>query len=421
MTIRNVINFCGRYSKIYCFGAGKYGKMVCNYLKENRVEIDAFVVSDKKHIEKTEILGVKVISIDCLHNVTKNEIGILVAINSELYESEVKSILSDKGIEDYLYISEQLIEEIDSCSSYDIIYPETRLAILYHRVTVKENDIWGLAISPELFDKQIQYLKENYDLVTFNDYNQKGNPCITITFDDGYADNYWNALPILEKYKVPAIIFVCTGNLNTNKEFWWDQLEACVFDNDKCPVSFELENASYECHDFFTKRNTCISIREKILAMNEEKREAFLLDLFRATEYVVNNRIGNRSLTYDELKMVDNSEFVTIGGHTVSHTRLSIETYDEQYVDISDSKEKIESVVGHKIDSFSFPFGEQTDYDTNTIDIALQCGFNKIIAVDQRYKDGKYKAYNEGRLVVQIDHKDPDPMRSFRRSIFMNI
>jgi len=50
---------------------------------------------------------------------------------------------------------------------------------------------------------------------------------LVITFGDGYADNIINALPLLERYQIPATIFISTLNINTKNEFWWDRL---VFD-----------------------------------------------------------------------------------------------------------------------------------------------------------------------------------------------
>ena len=43
---------------------------------------------------------------------------------------------------------------------------------------------------------------------------------VTITYDDGYVDNLSHAGPVLEKVENPATVFVTTGYVDSNHEFW---------------------------------------------------------------------------------------------------------------------------------------------------------------------------------------------------------
>jgi len=90
--------------------------------------------------------------------------------------------------------------------------------LVYHSIT--DNLIekeWEENTTPkDLFDKQLKYLKNNgYVAVSLEKVFAyiKNNVIIpdntvAITFDDGFRNNYTNALPILEKYKFPATIFI---------------------------------------------------------------------------------------------------------------------------------------------------------------------------------------------------------------------
>jgi len=99
------------------------------------------------------------------------------------------------------------------------------IVLLYHRVFDTEIDPQLLCVLPENFKKQMLYLKDNYKILRISELLkclkekkvfQKG---IVITFDDGYADNYEFALPILEKLRIPAAFFVCGGNIGKSEEF----------------------------------------------------------------------------------------------------------------------------------------------------------------------------------------------------------
>ena len=104
----------------------------------------------------------------------------------------------------------------------------------YHRVAQIAHDPFDLCASPDSFESQLKMLSQIayplrlQDLVASIQEKRIPENGVVITFDDGYADVLYNALPLLEKYKIPATIFVTTGKLG--KEFWWDELERIVFE-----------------------------------------------------------------------------------------------------------------------------------------------------------------------------------------------
>ncbi|MDG1173945.1 MAG: polysaccharide deacetylase family protein, partial [Opitutales bacterium] len=103
--------------------------------------------------------------------------------------------------------------------------------LLYHRIFNPSIDAQLLSVTPENFEQQLIFLKENYEVISYRTLIHRlveKNLCdrsICLTFDDGYIDNLTEALPLLEKYSMPATIFVCTGNIGKSNEFWWDMLE----------------------------------------------------------------------------------------------------------------------------------------------------------------------------------------------------
>jgi len=51
---------------------------------------------------------------------------------------------------------------------------------------------------------------------------------VTITFDDGYADNYEHAWPILKRYGLTATFFLVTRALDRELVLWWDAVAGVV-------------------------------------------------------------------------------------------------------------------------------------------------------------------------------------------------
>ena len=115
------------------------------------------------------------------------------------------------------------------------------IVLLYHRVTSLPADPEMLAVTPDNFRAQMRHLKDTIPVVRFEeDWTTVKKPSVAVTFDDGYADNVLEALPILEDLGIPATFFVSTGAIGTRSEFWWHELERIILDTETLPPRFAL-------------------------------------------------------------------------------------------------------------------------------------------------------------------------------------
>src|SRR3990167_9108992 len=105
----------------------------------------------------------------------------------------------------------------------------SNIVLIYHRVADVGSDPHKLCVSPKNFKEQIKYLKENFNIVPLYEViqdladGQIKSGSVAITFDDGYADTLHAALPILEKFGVPATIFVTVGSIGLPESFYWEK------------------------------------------------------------------------------------------------------------------------------------------------------------------------------------------------------
>src|SRR3989344_3334619 len=93
---------------------------------------------------------------------------------------------------------------------------EYAAVLMYHSVG---NSGWEFSVTPEIFEKQTRYLKINdynfltagelYDIISSKRKLTGKN--VLLTFDDGYRDFMTEAVPILEKYKILAALFIHTN------------------------------------------------------------------------------------------------------------------------------------------------------------------------------------------------------------------
>lgn len=107
--------------------------------------------------------------------------------------------------------------------------------LVYHLVADLDRDPFRIAVSPDVFDAQMEVIATRYRpqmLAELSNGLATGAlppRSVAVTFDDGYANNLTAALPILEAWSVPATVFVSTGYVGGSREFWWDELERLIY------------------------------------------------------------------------------------------------------------------------------------------------------------------------------------------------
>ena len=94
-----------------------------------------------------------------------------------------------------------------------------RVVLCYHSVNPARS---YLSLSPELFDRHLEWLEEYCSVVSLHDLAagrvQAPGPQVAITFDDGYADNHIHALPLLTARGLPATFFLTAGFLERDEQ-----------------------------------------------------------------------------------------------------------------------------------------------------------------------------------------------------------
>ncbi len=252
----------------------------------------------------------------------------------------------------------------------NLLYPPA-VCLLYHRVAPIQFDPFQLCVSPENFEKQIKFLSENFPLQKFSDLSPSRNhQNVSITFDDGYYDNLVYALPILEKYKVHATIFISTQNINTDDWFWWDILAY---------IAQQTENQIF--YDF--------SFHQRIKFLSIIDRNTEIENLIKQHNIQL-PRNPQRLLTNEEILKLDSSDYISLGAHTHSHTALSSLSKSEQKNEIVHSKQFLEKLLQKEISLFAYPFGGKIDYNNDSISLVQELGFSKVAANFQ----APYRSFN---------------------------
>lgn len=278
------------------------------------------------------------------------------------------------------------------------------LCLLYHRINPIEDDIYHLTVSPENFEEQIRFLKNNFPILRFEEDWTKGSGIgVVITFDDGYADNYEYALPILEKYQVPATIFVSTGYVNSGHEYWWDEIGRLLMADVSYPSRFALRDSLYSYEwdtDSREKRIDLVKSLHWILKMDPDtaRVDLFIEKLRGWSGLSADARLANLPVSLCQMENLNNSAYITIGGHTVNHRSLGVRSKEEQRYEIGASLCFLEQRLGEKIVVFSYPFGSAVHFNTDTFEACRDYGIVKAATTVKRLWDRSYGSYEIPRM-----------------------
>jgi peptidoglycan/xylan/chitin deacetylase (PgdA/CDA1 family) len=187
---------------------------------------------------------------------------------------------------------------------------------LYHRVNDELRD--SVTVGIEQFEQQMAYLARHYPIASIEDIIHGRlpspalhKPIVVVTFDDGYYDNYANAVPALLKHNIPAAFFVSTGMIG------------------------------------------------------EER--GFLHDLEKLGRALPN-------MDWSHLRAMRDHGF-TIGSHTVSHAncgQLSTEALNRELIE---ARDRLKAELGLKEIIFAYPFGQKSDISPEGVRLVREVGY----------------------------------------------
>jgi peptidoglycan/xylan/chitin deacetylase (PgdA/CDA1 family)/CelD/BcsL family acetyltransferase involved in cellulose biosynthesis len=253
----------------------------------------------------------------------------------------------------------------------------------YHRVN-NSNDPFFPAITNSHFEQQMRYLARYYRVLSMTQlirHLQEGDsePVVAITFDDGYADNYHNAFPILRRFALPATIFLTTGSLDSCEPLWFEQLAEAIKKTAREFLDVEID----------APRRLWMRTREERLASNQEifdrlrevedsERRLRLAEILRKLGPVTTGERTDKMLTWDQVRWMK-ANGIDFGGHTVSHPFLSRLSTASAAWEISECKRRIEQELQAPVEYFAYPSGREQDLGVTSKQILRSAGYRGAV------------------------------------------
>jgi peptidoglycan/xylan/chitin deacetylase (PgdA/CDA1 family) len=257
--------------------------------------------------------------------------------------------------------------------------------LVYHRV-VKDEEIeedleLGLTVSCSNFEKHIKEIKSKYKICSMDEFvrnlKKKNNEfMVAITFDDGYKDNLYQALPILTKHEVPASIYVTTRFLNQEVDIWWYELGEVI--QNRTEINFQYKEKKF---NFLldNKKRKFLAYQNLMKLFKSLKIDAQNELMEKITNTKKRKNYSHICLNSEEILMLEKNPLITINSHGHNHQNLKILSDDEVKYEITKSLEVLENLINRKVKHFAYPFGGKDQVSTREYNVIEDMNFDSAV------------------------------------------
>jgi peptidoglycan/xylan/chitin deacetylase (PgdA/CDA1 family) len=277
------------------------------------------------------------------------------------------------------------------------------LIISYHRVLDAPDPMYPGGTAVAGFRAHMQILGEDFNVIALGEARARlfaGDlppRALAITFDDGYADNYRNALPVLLEHGLPATFFITTGYLDGGVMFNDCVIEAC-------------RHAPAGQWDTRTPELGMVRVPESV------SRTALADELIARIKYLECGR--RRECAWRLLESVPaasprdlmmtseqvcrlHSAGMEIGAHTRNHPILRLLDPDSAEREVVEGRSDLEAIIGQSVDIFAYPNGRPgSDYGVREVAILKRLGFRVAVTTAWGYADRNHDPLQLPRVGV---------------------
>ena len=277
---------------------------------------------------------------------------------------------------------------------WDLVRGGRARVLMYHGVPARERfegveNHYRYNVPLAEFQRHMEYLAARCNVVSLGDLlagrgldGRRMN--VVLTFDDGYENNYTNALPVLEQLGLPAVFAVASAFVAEREPLWNDVVEFAVASASCTDVELELEGERrrFELGSFQGRLDLYNALLRACVRVDQERRGSVIdgaLEALGVRRAAVLENPDYRPLSSDQLSALGRSELVEVASHSVHHFLLGKLPPELVRSEVRDSKAVLEELTGSPVRAFCMPGGS---YDRGVLDEIFEAGYEVVLTSD---------------------------------------
>ena len=259
-----------------------------------------------------------------------------------------------------------------------------RLTILiFHRVHAQPDDFFPQEMHAAAFRKRMIWVRTWFNVLALDEAVSglaRGSlpaRALAITFDDGYADNYTVAWPILRELGLHATFFVAAAFLDGGR-MWNDTLAETIRRVDVPSLDLSaLDLGRHRLDSLDARREAFRAILQRIRYLPQQRREDQANAIARLAAVALPRDQMMTTLQVRSLAAAG----MGIGGHTLNHPTLARLDDVEARREIAAGRDALEALIRQPVTLFAYPNGKPgSDYTAAHVGIARYLGFSAAVS-----------------------------------------
>jgi len=239
------------------------------------------------------------------------------------------------------------------------------VVLIYHRVGLPSDPFPNLDV--QSFAAQMDWLARNCNVIAPEELRARAawgapsRPNVLVTFDDGYRDYFDHAFPVLRRYGIRALNFLCTRfNDEPALMGWWDRLFLAVRRSSKANARLPWADCEFTL-DEPGRAALLRAAKDHIKLQPESDKEYLTQSVLDALGIDAETLLAPRqTMSWDEVRAA--AEFTAYGGHTHNHlivSRLDSHVFEDE---LQTCRDRIRKETGVPPDTFAYPNGREIDF-----------------------------------------------------------